>query len=146
MRAEGEEGCGTTVWEDKMKERQRRRQMSTSGRVFVCASFKLSRCHCQDWACMRVCGFIYACFVCTRHVSCVSDLEPSSNPSGVSTSWLLSKYLEEMKRESQGEQKGGKTKQERDRDGLEPPSLLLLASSQRLFCETRGRVNRVRIP
>ena len=35
-------------------------------------------------------------------------------------------------------EKEGKKERERDREGLEPRAVLLLASSQRFFCETRG--------
>ena len=66
-----------------MKAGQRRR-MWTSGTVFVCASFKLSPCHCQDEACMRVCGCIYAWFRVHGHVSGAQYqvISPSPEPSG----------------------------------------------------------------
>lgn len=51
-------------------------------------------------------------------------------------------FKKEGERESQGE-KMEQRKHKRDREGLEPQALLLLASSQRFFCETRGQANRV---
>lgn len=127
----------TKVREDKMK--GQRRRVQTSGRVFVCASFELSLCHCQDEkAGMHVCGSSASTSGLCAAYQVVS---PGPEPSGVSTSWLLSKYLEEIKkrgRENHMGRKNEKKEWERDREGLEPRAVLLLASSQRFFCETRG--------
>lgn len=56
---------------------------------------------------------------------------------------IFAGYQEKRKRELRGEKK---EVQERDRGGLEPQTLLLLASSQRFFFETRGQANRVSLP
>lgn len=116
-----------------------RRRVQTSGRLFVCASFELSLCHCQDEkAGMHVCGSSASTSGLCAAYQVVS---PGPEPSGVSTSWLLSKYLEEIKkrgRENHMGRKNEKKERERDREGLEPRAVLLLASSQRFFCETRG--------
>lgn len=93
-----------------MKAGQRRR-MQTSGRVFVCASFKLSLCHCQDEACVRVCGCIASPpgFVCTRHVSRVSGHQSQSQTFRgfhiLTFKQIFGGDQEKRKRESPGEKK-----------------------------------------
>lgn len=71
----------------------------------------------------------------------------SPKPSGVSTSWLLRKYLQDIKRRGR---ENRMEKKRRAREGQKKPwasqALLLLASSQRFFCETRGQANRVSLP
>lgn len=94
---------GTKVREDGIKGEQRR----TSGRVSVCASFKLSLCHCQDEACIS--GYVVVWSFCVCAQTCERRISPTLKPSGVFTFRLLSKYLKEIKK------RGSKNHRERNR-------------------------------
>lgn len=136
----------TKVREDKMK--GQRRRVQTSGRVFVCASFELSLCHCQDEkAGMHVCGSSASTSGLCAAYQVVS---PGPEPSGVSTSWLLSKYLEEIKKRGRENHMGRKRRERKSERGTEKALNLERCCCWHLLkgfsVRQGGQANRVSLP